>query len=644
MSVIRTSRWSQPLIRLMAMTALGTFTAVGCQNVEKAKPQPTSVKSKAEPIPLDVPEIMRGTIASQAVVLGYSSPSSSAYRPLVVKGYGLVVGLNGTGSRDIPPQIRQYMITEAARGGMGQERFGPDIAGMKPEALLNSPNTAVVIVEAILPQGAPEGTHFDVRVYAEPRSNTSSLEGGTLYTTLLRPGPLTHGGQQPFPLAEARGPVFVNPFAEPGAENRDSVLRTTGRVLNGGVVTKDMPLKLRLANPSHGMAETLQNAINTRYPREAGQREETAHGESDSLVGIKVPPSWADDTDEFVQVLRHTTIVQGNPEVAAMFVKRTLLANPIVANAAALRWQAIGPRAIPIIRDLYDYPEELPRLAALRAGAKLDDAVVIPYLISLTKTASTSENRLQAIRLLAELKINPQIDVALRELLNDDDVEVRLDAYEALAKRRDPYLHETVVDNKFLIDVVDSDKPLIYISQARTPRVVVFGPDLAIERPTTFTAWSSRLMIKAESNDPEVEVYYRPTDADQGYVNKVNANLDEFIAFLGHTTTVEKPAPGLGLSYGETVGAVHQIWRQKYIKADFRAEQDRILAAILRQEEEQEVTERPEFADQGQPNASDSPPAIVPTDSDIGRLDRNTPPVNSQPTTNPASPAQPRPD
>ena len=71
--------------------------------------------------------------------------------------------------------------------------------------------------------------------------------------------------------------------------------------------------------------------------------------------------------------------------------------------------------------------------------------------------------------------------------------------------------------------------------------------------------------------------------------------MSDFLQFLGHTTTVEKPAPGLGLSYSETVGALHQIWRQKYIQADFKAEQDRILAAILIQQQESITVERPEF-------------------------------------------------
>ncbi len=141
-----------------------------------------------------------------------------------------------------------------------------------------------MVVEAIVPPGAEEGTRFDVRVYADPRTGTTSLEGGRLYTTDLRPGALQVGGGQTFALAAASGAIFVNPFAEPNATSFDTVDRNSGRILNGGVVLKDMPLKLQLITPSHARAAQIQNAINTRFPKERGQRDPTARGESDELI------------------------------------------------------------------------------------------------------------------------------------------------------------------------------------------------------------------------------------------------------------------------------------------------------------------------------------------------------------------------
>jgi hypothetical protein len=140
-------------------------------------------------------------------------------------------------------------------------------------------------------------------------------------------------------------------------------------------------------------------------------------------------------------------------------------------------------------------------------------------------------------------------------------------------------------------------------------------------------------MLRADSDEADLEVYFRQPEALQGMIVSVEPKLDTFIEFLGHTTSIEKPAPGLGLSYGETVGAIHQIWLQKSIKADFRAEQDRILAAIMRQTRDETVTERPEFTPEPDLDAS-SGSARGSLQSDLGRLNSDLlPPTSNLPQT-----------
>jgi hypothetical protein len=543
---------------------------------------------------------MRGTIAAEAILDGFE--------PVVVRGYGLVVGLNGTGNRDTPAPVRAHMLVEMSRRGFGKESMG--FGDLKPEQVLDSLDTAVVIVEAVIPPGAVgrrafpgghvPGTRFDVRVYADPRTETTSLEGGRLYTTELRPGPLQHGGAQARTLGAAGGDIFINPFAEPRAVERDHVTRTTGMILNGGEVIRDMPLKLRLAQPSHVRVSVVQTAINSRFPREPAQPDPTARGESDNSVRITVPPTFRDRPHEFINLLRHTTIRLTDPDMVAASVRRLLLADPSYAAEASWRWRALGTRAVPIIRDLYEYPEELPRLAALRAGAMLDDALVLPHLIELARQdgGASADVRSEAIQLLAGMQANPRINRVLHELVSDDDVDVRLAAYEGLVKRGDPRIKRVRIDRrKFIVDVVESDKPMIYVTQFGEPRVVVFGGDLGIDRPVFAHVWSNRLMVQDLEDGDEIEVFYRPEGSYEGAVHRVEPTLASFVRFLGHTPTVERPMPGLGLSYGETVGALYQIWRQQFIKADFKAEQDRILAAIMRHEWETGVQPRPEFAD-----------------------------------------------
>ena len=247
-----------------------------------------------------------------------------------------------------------------------------------------------------------------------------------------------------------------------------------------------------------------------------------------------------------------------------------------------------------MIRSLYDTPSELPRLAALRAGAFLDDPLVSTHLIAMARNGSI-DSRQQSIGLLAKLGVDPRIDQVLRELLNSDDFETRIEAYEALVERGDPSVARVIVDDRFVLDVIDSTKPMVYISQVGMPRIAVFGFDLEVTRPTMLVTWAGQLMVRGDLDKDNVEVYYRPAGMQEGSTYWVHPRLSALVQVFGHTTVADNPLPGLGLSYSQVVSVVYQIWRQGYLEADFRPEQDRILAAILRQQRRELVTERPEF-------------------------------------------------
>ena len=572
------------LARLVA-SLLFSVAVVGCGEIVETVPErPAQERADPTNFVLDVDPIMRGTVASETAVAGLN--------PVVVRGYGLVVGLKETGGRLMPAEVRAMMIQELARRSIGNPTTSPE--GWTPERLLDSPDTAVVVVEGVVPPGATKGTKFDLRVSALPGTDVTSLEGGRLYTTDLRPGPLMVGSRQAKIIAEGKGNIFINPFVEPGATRKDAVNRLVGRILDGGSAKEDMPLKLKLATSSHTRARTIQTAINSTFPREPRQKNETARGENADSVELTVPPSFSGKTEDFIQLVRHVPLDVTASETTAIAVRRALVANPGSSESAMWRFRALGKRVIPVIQDLYAYPEEEPRMAALRAGAALDDPLAVAPLLEMARTGST-DNRIRAIGLLGEMGFNPDVDVGLRPLLGDGDVDVRLATYEALLKRRDPIITRMTIDSKFDVAVVPSDKEMVYVAQSGRPTIAVFGEDLAVARPLTVTAWNNRLMMKADSGDDQLQVYFRQRPEVKPEIQLANPRLAEFIPFLGHTTSVEKPLPGLGLSYGETIGAVHQLWRAGYIKSDFKAEQDRVLAAILRSQKDEEQVSRPDF-------------------------------------------------
>ncbi|MFO0782595.1 MAG: flagellar basal body P-ring protein FlgI [Phycisphaerales bacterium] len=599
---------SAPITRPAKALALlcAALLAGGCSMmVERADPQMERASVDREAVKVantDVDPIMRGTVAAETSLVGFTETA--------VRGYGLVVGLKGTGSRTMPADVRAYMMAELARRGFGSG--DPKSPQVSPQQLLNSPDTAVVVVEGLIPPGAPKDSPFDVRVMVAPGTSTTSLEGGRLLMTDMRPGPLMTGSRQPFSLAEAKGSIVINPFVEPNATQRDSIDRTTGRIQDGGKVVKDMPLKLRLHTPSHSRAETIQNSINSLFPREPRQKEDTARGRSGDTIDLTVPPSYARKTAEFAELIRHAPINIENPEQVAMQVRRALQAYPGAAGAASWRWQALGKKSLPMIQDLYNYPEEQPRLAALDAGAKLDDQLAAPHLLDMAKNSKDLTYRVEAIKLLGRMGTNPEINIGLRDLLDDKEVDIRLAAFESLDKRRDPCIVAVEVGTKYLVNIVPCKYPMVYVTQSGQPRIAIFGEALSVARPMTLVAWNNRLIMKADDKDPLVQIYYRESADMPAVVDRARPGMLEFIGYLGRRPTIEHPEGGLGFSYSETIAALHELWRNKYLRsgtqlADFRAEQDRLLAALVRAGNGDDDKARSEFGEEDPDNPTPAP-------------------------------------
>ncbi|MCE9618922.1 MAG: flagellar basal body P-ring protein FlgI [Planctomycetes bacterium] len=557
--------------------------ASSCSNIEKATPQPKSSFVQRPPVEMDVDPIMRGTIAGEAVLLGFNDT--------VVRGYGLVVGLKGTGSRAMPVEVRALLLREMGRRNMSDPLLN---LGGSPSRLLDTDDVAAVIVEGIIPPGAIAGTKFDVRLFAAPGTSTTSLEGGRLWTTDLRPGILTSGAQQAFPIAEAGGPIFINPFSTAVAVGSDAVDRLSGRILEGGTVLKDRSLKLRLATPSHNRTRTIQSAINGLFPREVGQKNDTAMGKSDELIDLTVPPSFKDRTGDFAQLIRHSPVDIGATEQTATNIRRSLVANPGAAEAAAWRWQSLGKKSIPIIQELYTNPEEQPRMAALEAGAKLNDPLAVPALLEMAKSGP-KDNRQAAIRLLSRMDPNPMIDIGVRQFLDDRDMDVRFAAYECLRRRRDSSIRVYSLNGRFKMELVDAKKPLIYLTQTGDPRIVIFGENAELMRPLTANLWNGKLLMRGEMDDPNVQIFYRSSPDINPTIDNVPAKLASIVSFMAKPVGPRGADAGIALSYSETINALHSLWSAGYIAGEFQGEQDRLLAAILKEDKRATPVDRPEF-------------------------------------------------
>ena len=171
-------------------------------------------------------------------------------------GYGLVVGLPGTGD-----SMRNSPFTEQATQSM-LDRMGMSLRG----AQLRSRNIAAVLVTAELPPFVSRGSRIDVSVASI--GDATSLTGGTLVMTPL----MAADGST---YAVAQGALAVSGFAASGQnETVTQGVPTAARIANGALIEKELPNKLtdlpslafELRNPDYTTAVRVTDEIN-RYAR-----------------------------------------------------------------------------------------------------------------------------------------------------------------------------------------------------------------------------------------------------------------------------------------------------------------------------------------------------------------------------------------
>jgi len=216
-------------------------------------------------------------------------------------GYGLVVGLNGTGDtlNNIPftKQSLQAML----------ERLGVNIRG----AQIRTGNVAAVMVTANLPPFGTQGTRIDVTVSA--LGDAKSLQGGTLLVTPLL-------GADGNVYAVGQGSVAIGGFqAEGEAAKITRGVPTVGRIANGAIVEREIEFALNRLNQ---LRLALRNADFTTAKRIAGAINDfigapTAEPLDPATVQITIPKRFQGNV---VALLTEIEQLRIEPDLAAKIV------------------------------------------------------------------------------------------------------------------------------------------------------------------------------------------------------------------------------------------------------------------------------------------------------------------------------------
>lgn len=597
--------------RFLAAT-FGVLVLAGCKDgwneLFKPKPDPEPPPRAADP----VDPLIRDTIGQHAVVADTGG--------LRVRGFSLVIGLGENGSSDCPVAIREYLVDQLNRQVQAAGvRHSDERPKFSADRLIDSLDSAVVQVVGIIPGGAPKGTVFDVRVEAVPGTQARSLEGGLLLPCELRIFDVTASGQSMTAgrvVARAGGPVFVNPFIEAGGATTGDVRR--GWVLGGAASTEERMMRLVLGESSYALAGRIRDRLNDRF----GARPPTADAQSKGAVTLHTPAAYARRPERFA-LLAPNVFLDASPAFGEARLRELLtrLSEPDAPyEMIALQCEGVGRNAVALLKPLYAHADPYVSFYAARTGLRLKDGAAVPVLAQIAATRQ-HPLRVEAARELGESELQAAA-LRLVPLLDNDDQQVRIAAYEGLVRARHPAIRSRRIpcaldpeQVNVTVDLVESSAaPLLYARRTREPRIAVFGLRTPVNTPMFYSHPTDIVTVNAVDERGDLTVFAR-----ERYGRKltdrvvVAPRVVDLIAALVQLPSKDEAGrlKGVALSYSQTLQVLHALCKEGVIPAEFVLEQvdlERLFGPDT-------PLERPETDAEAKRGTEDGDTPLVPPDS-----------------------------
>jgi len=511
--------------RLAAAVSIAILLATLAVSCTGSKPREPRLPKEVE-----VPPYLKDTVGEVARIAGREF--------IPVQAYGFVTGLDGTGTRVVPPGIRQEILNVMRRNKV-----------QNPEELLASPDTAVVQVTGLLTPGIAKGEVFDLEVRAPPNTETTSLDGGFLLETDLRETvSMREVEARSEILALGRGSIFVSPFATD--KKGDTADPRLGRILAGGKAVKTRQFRLALLSPSLRTVDQIVRTVNARFP-------DAAKGTRDpGRVDLEVPAGYRDDKDHFLDLVGALYL----RETAELRDRRVgLLMDTLQSekdlDRVAIGLEAFGPTVFARLRPLADHPSQTVRFYVGRTLANLQEPQAV-YILERIALDDRSEFEEAAVEALGKIRSGVGLGV-LGRALDAANARVRLAAWRAMARQAPETFVVRRFEDKFVLSAVATKaEPFVYVSRTLKPHIAVFGdisvrpPILAETRRVTATALADakHLILMARRHGKDIHLS-APLDV-KGLIEVLASPL---------AADPAKDRGGLDLGYGDVVGLLHEM-------------------------------------------------------------------------------------
>lgn len=302
-------------------------------------------------------------------------------RDNLLVGYGLVIGLRGTGD------TQQTVFTMQALAN-AMQKLGLLVTGTPVVK-----NVAAVFVTATLPPFARPGAKVDVTVSSV--GDARSLEGGVLMMSALR-GP---DGQI---YAEAQGPLDMGGYTSgDGANKKEVNAANVGIIPNGAIVERDTAVDLKdfktvsllLRNPDFGTATTIADAVNNEFHRPV------ANALDSRRIDINVANGSSLSVPELIARVQNITVTVATP---AKIIVNERTGTIVLGGDVKLSPVSVIHGSLSIQVATENLPVEGERLPGQRGGGK-------PVIVPETQLAA-SEGVAQSMRLDQGANVQQLVD------------------------------------------------------------------------------------------------------------------------------------------------------------------------------------------------------------------------------------------
>ena len=253
--------------------------------------------------------------------------SIEGFRANRLVGFGIVVGLNGTGDDARSPVVQRSLANMLKRLGVTVE-----------PSELKAKNVAAVVVTAKLTPFARAGSSVDVTVSS--MSGAKSLQGGTLIATPLKGADLRTYGI-------AQGALSLGGFSVAGSgASKSKNHATVGRIPGGATLERSAPSKLRsdkvvllLKRPDFTTASRIAKAIEKTF------RAPIARVRDPGAVEVRIAPDWRKHAVHFIASLE---AIEARPDAPAKIVIDERTGIVVVGNHVSLGKAAIAHGALTV--------------------------------------------------------------------------------------------------------------------------------------------------------------------------------------------------------------------------------------------------------------------------------------------------------